>query len=1020
MRNLLNCFLLSILLLPTLVLNGQNTQIYTDEDYNYREGIELFEKKKYALAQSYFDKLINYYGNEHTEKKASAEYLSALCAINLYNNDAEYRMTNFIANYPESPLARMAYFEMGKYRYRNNKYSQAIYYFNKVWKQHLNNEQLCEFYFKLGYSYFREKQYKKASKAFYEIVNKETKYKGPAIYYYSHIAYKEGNYETALNGFKKLENDPTFSPIVPYYTIQIYYRQGKTDKVLEMGKDMLDTDNTRREAEISRLVGEALYKNKNYIEALPYLEKYKEKSDKYTREDIYQLGYTQYMNKHYAKAVETWTNMTNIDDELSQNALFLMADSYLKINKKKQARMAFQSCSKLNFNSEFKEISMLNYAKLSYELSYSPFNETLTAFFDYLSEYPKSIHRDEAYEYLTNVYLTSKNYKEALLSLDKIKIKSPDMLAAYQRVAYFRGLELYNNLQFESALAAFNMSISTKAIDREIHALALYWKAEALYRTDKYEQAANTYIKFMHSPGGYLLPEYNKTYYNLGYAYFKLKDYENAISWFRKYTDKADKVNIKKRSDALIRIADCYFVSRQYAEATNFYDQAVQLDTFDIDYAMFQKGFSQGLQKQYENKITTLSTLLNNNPNSSYSADALFERGRSYIATNNEPQALTDFEKLVNDYPNSSYVPKALLQTGLIHYNQNDNEKAVEAYKNVIKKYSGTKQAKDALLGLKNIYVDLNKVDEYFAFIKEKSPTDDVNQAEKDSLTYLSAERIYMTADWDKATKLMSHYLAENTNGKYVVNAHYYRADCYLRLQKNDSALSDFTYVVDKPKNIFTEEALLNAAKLNFEKENYSTAYNLFNKLENQAEVKANLLIARKGQMRAAYKDSNYNNAIEAAKRLLITEKIKEEDIRTAQFIMAKSYEAKQMFDLALTQYRLVAQDVKNIEGAISKYKISLILYNQGDIEKSEQEIMDFIKKRTSHQYWLGKAFILLSDIYLQKDDKFQAKANLTSLMDNYKILDDGIVEEARAKYKIIITEENRQFRKEQEEKMNN
>lgn len=1020
MRRMKQLFLLLILLsISSLSLKSQNTLRYIDEDFNYREGLELFEKKKYVLAQSYFEKVIAHYGKEHTEKKASAEYLSALCAINLYNDDAEYRMTNFIANYPESPLTRMAYFEMGKYRYRNHKYDQAIYYFNKVWKQHLKKEQLYEFYFKLGYSYFREKQYEKASKAFYEIINKETKYKSPAIYYYSHLAYENKNYETALNGFSKLANDPTFSPIIPYYTVQIYYLQGKNDKVLDMGTNMLKTKKPKREAEIARLVGEALYNNENYTEALSYLEKYKEKSSTYTRQDIYQLGYALYKNQAYEKAIEIWTNMTNIEDELSQNALFHMADSYLKLNKKEQARMAFNQVAKMDFDKKIKEIAMLNYAKLSYELSYSPFNETVIAFQDYLSAYPNSIHKDEAYEYLTKVYQTSKNYRAALSSLEKIEIKSPEMLEAYQKVSFYRGLELYNNLQFEPALAAFEISLKTKNMDRQIHALALYWKAEALYRTDNYKNAAETYTIFMHSPGSYLLPEYNKTYYNLGYTYFKLKDYANAILWFRKYTDKYDEVNLMKRCDALIRIADCHFVSRAYGQAVDFYDQAVKLDTFDVDYALFQKGFSEGLLKQYQPKINTLNTLLAKNPNSNYAADAIFERAKSYIAINEEEKALVDFQKLIESHPNSSYVPKALLQTGLIYYNKNNNEKALEAYKNVIEKYNGTPQAKDALLGLKNIYVDMNKVDDYFAYIQQKSPQENINQIEKDSLTYLSAERVYMTANWQKAADLLNNYLKENPNGRFVLNANYYLADSYLRLQKKDSALQHFSFVGEQAKNIFTENALLNAAELSFEKELYSTAYQLFNKLENLAEVKANLLIARKGQMQSAFKDSNYNNAIEAAKRLLITEKINEEDIRNAQFIMAKSYEATQMLNLAITQYRIIAQDVKNIQGAEAKYKVSLMLYEQNEIEKAEEEIMDFIKKGSSHQYWLGKAFILLSDIYLQKNDKFQAKANLKSLMDNYKILDDGIVEEAREKYKEIVTQENRQFRQEQQNNMN-
>ena len=71
----------------------------------------------------------------------------------------------------------------------------------------------------------------------------------------------------------------------------------------------------------------------------------------------------------------------------------------------------------------------------------------------------------------------------------------------------------------------------------------------------------------------------------------------------------------------------------------------------------------------------------------------------------------------------------------------------------------------------------------------------------------------------------------------------------------------------------------------------------------------------------------------------------------------------------------------------------------------------EFIGMGTPHQYWLAKAFMLLSDIYVAKDDLFQAKANLQSVIDNYGIYDDGIIDEASKKKDIILTAENRQFK---------
>lgn len=80
------------------------------------------------------------------------------------------------------------------------------------------------------------------------------------------------------------------------------------------------------------------------------------------------------------------------------------------------------------------------YAKITYELDYSPFNEAIKAFDRYITEYPNSEKNDVAYDYLVKVFMTTRNYKDALVSLEKIKVKSPAIKKAYQRVALNRGL----------------------------------------------------------------------------------------------------------------------------------------------------------------------------------------------------------------------------------------------------------------------------------------------------------------------------------------------------------------------------------------------------------------------------------------------------------------------------------------------------------------------------------------------------------------------------------------------------
>jgi len=108
----------------SLVSTGysQKTVDYTDKDGKFKESVDLFNKKMYGSAQQSLRELISSYGDAESDIKTDAEYYSAICALELFNNDAEYQITSFIANHPESPRLNSAYFQLAKFKYRQQKY----------------------------------------------------------------------------------------------------------------------------------------------------------------------------------------------------------------------------------------------------------------------------------------------------------------------------------------------------------------------------------------------------------------------------------------------------------------------------------------------------------------------------------------------------------------------------------------------------------------------------------------------------------------------------------------------------------------------------------------------------------------------------------------------------------------------------------------------------------------------------------------------------------------------------------
>ena len=317
-------------------------------------------------------------------------------------------------------------------------------------RQELKSDKLAEYFFRLGYSLYIKGDQSRALLMFSEIKDIDTEYTPPAVYYFSQIAYEQKMYQTAMEGFMRLKDDETFGGIVPFYIVQILYLQKDYDGILSMAPDLLKSAGKERAVELYRFIGDAYYNKENYKEALPYLEKYSTGAKASEREDKYQLGYCYYKTGEIDKAIKLFLEIGAKNDLLSQNIWNILGDCYLQKGDKKRSQFAFGEASKLNFDKKIKEESLFNYAKLTYETAYSPFGEAIAAFQEYIDLYPGSERIQEVYDYLVATFMQIKNYKAALSSLDKIRNKDSRLEEAYQRVAFFRGLELFKNLEIEA------------------------------------------------------------------------------------------------------------------------------------------------------------------------------------------------------------------------------------------------------------------------------------------------------------------------------------------------------------------------------------------------------------------------------------------------------------------------------------------------------------------------------------------------------------------------------------------
>jgi TolA-binding protein len=978
-------YFISLLLLTfSGLLFSQKTQFYLDKDASYKMGLELFDKKQYTAAQKTFTDYMNSVkGN--TLLKTDAEYYAAACGIELFHKDGEWRMKEFIERHPESNKVKWGYFYLGKSNFRKKKYEDAIKFLEKVDIYELTKDNLAELYFKRGYSYFITNNNEKAKLDLFEIKDVDNKYAHPANYYYSHISYQEKNYETALQGFNRLLNDETFSAVVPYYITQIYFIQGKYSEVVKNAPALLnDSSKIQKESEINRMIAESYFNLKDFANALTYFKKSETTGGGFNEKGNYEIGYCYYQIKDYKNAALKFEKVTYGDDSLVQNAWYHLADCHVQLGNKIKARSAFSAASNMNYDPKITEDALFSYAKLCYELSFAPYNDAVIAFQKYIKQYPDSPRKADAYNYLVNVYSTTKNYSQAIASIEKIQPLDPILKITYQKLIYFKAVEYFNNIDLDSASKYFNKSISVN-FDKTYNALSQYWLGEISYIKKDYATAIQTWKNFQLNEGSFSLKEYDLSNYNIGYAYFQQKnkkDYENANIAFRKFLLTKNQYDAKKIADANVRTADSYFMNNVYPQAADYYETAIALNQMDVDYCIYQKALCSGLLKNNNEKINDLKLLASKYPKSNYIAASVFETAETYSKDLNDPDnAIVYYQKVLDDYPQSSYVNSALAGIGLMYFNKKEDDKAFGYFDQIVKKDPKSTESKEVLETIKKIFDakgDVDGKEKYFASIGNPLSTTELES----SLYDAAKEAYYNQKNCDVAMPKFESYISKYPEGKYIAEAHFCFAECAYSKDLFEKAIPSYKYIVSRARGINTETSLLKLSYMLYKDKKYEEVLPYYQKLDEYAEAPANKLTGRIGAMRSAFYLKNYEVALDFAGKVLNTEKITPQQINEAKYDKAKSLYELNRFDDALIEFKAIHKTAKNVTGAEALYLIAKIQLAKQDYTAVEKTIGSLISYEYSNDDWNNKGLLLLADSYIAKGEDADAELMLQTVID--------------------------------------
>lgn len=1013
MHQLKKTGLLLLVILYTTFVQAQSTKENNDPDIAYKTAKTYWQKEQYSLAYAIFKRLYNngnMESNFPAHLKTDCKYYTIVCGLQTNDATVESAAVDFINTEYTAQKTGVMSFYLAEYYYRQKKFADANTYYAKADIDNLSNREIADMKFHQAYGFFTTQQFDKAKPLFNAIrqLNSDPNYID-ANYYYGFIMFYEMKYKDALECFKIVETNPTYQNIVPFYITEIYYFGGEREKAIDYAYKALKKGGQYYELQLKQLLGHSLFEKRKYADALPYLEEYVNKTPKVRREDLYELSYCYYEASNWNKAITGFKQLGGKEDSLAQNSMYLLADAYLKVNDKPSARNAFLFCAGNSSNAVQKEVSKFNYAKLSYELGYMDI--ALKEIKEFINVYPKSTFALEAKELQLNVLAQTSNYKEALELFDALPQQTENAKKVYPKILYGRAVEFINDQQLTKADELFTRILQVP-YNAQLIQFVYFWKGEIAYRNGKTDEALDYFTNYLKDAkvNGEVNPENAK--YNAGYCQLKKENYKAALGLFQQITLSVTNGSSLLYQDAYIREADCHFMLKDFKQSLRMYDEVLNMNLAQADYALYQKAIIAGASNKTTEKIYLLQSLPNRFPNSLLIADANMEIANTYLADEKWIEAIPYLEKVLKDKKANSWYPQAYLKTGIAYFNLEKNTEALTNFKSLVMKYPNSPESDDAVEYIRKIFVEDQKPGEFITFMRENGKTVTYNEA--DSLTFKAAMLRYEARDYPSAKKGFAEYLSKFPDGRYNIEANYFSAEINIVNKDYAAALPYYNAVAAKAPNIYAERSALQSARIYyFDNKDYPNAEKYFAQvklLTNQQETR---LEAMRGLLRCQYKQQKWSEAVPNAQDLLKEKGIAADDKMMASIVVAKSYQLENKLDEALAAYKTVIGLGKSEFSAEAQYRIAEILLQKQRYADAEKAGFEVIKKYGSYEYWVTKSYILLGDIYFAQKDYFNAEATFKSIVENATIAE--LKKEAEEKLAKVIEEKNKSNKVEQQ-----
>ena len=957
--------------------------------------------------------------------------------------------------------------------YHSGEYAEAYYLFQSFLKGYsLIDEKYAAAKYYSADALLNLGEQEGAAAGFEFLVNNYnfSNFRHEALYKLGLIYYSQGKYAKSRIKLQLLlsdypESDHTGSAL--YWIGESFSKEGKEDDAIKFLTEAVSNKKNNRFVDYSIYTLASTYeKTGDYKNAVKYYDQllsYHSNSPLAPSAHI-RIGMSYFKLKEYQSTILELKNpeLASIPQELYSQSIYLLANSYYRVNDYKNAQKAYREIiEKFPSSSYVRDakygLGWSYFQQKEYNDAYNVFNslsegndsiavksffwkaeakrysgqntEAFRLYKSFLDKYPDNELASNAKFQMGVIYFDDNKLENAQNYLNSSTLSSDNSVKA--KALTLRGEIDLNKSEYMAAKNDFQTALDIPGIPSETQYRVELGLGVSYYYLNQYKDAlaylsdlnskdpsfekdkVNFYLaECYYSEGNYnnALKKYNAVdlsvpglgnmaLYGKAYTYLNLKDYSSSASLFSDFIKRYP--NDSKKLDAQLRLADSYYGNKNFAAASRVYKDIFNFDKSSMNDPNTYYQYAQALFKAGNSSeaITEFRNIQQKFPNTQYADRSLFVVGWINFKESNFKEAVANYGNVLKTYPNSTLGPIVYYSIGDAYFNMAKYDSAIASYQSVLTKYPSSSYVFDAINGIQYSYVAKNQPEKAIELIDNfVKKNPGANYA--DQIFFKKGDIYYSERKYNEAETSYKEFIAEFPQSKLIPDAYYWVGKSAENLNQDEEAVSNFKKVLnDYPKSESAAAAVIEIGNTYNNLKKYDSTLVVFDKAINTLSKSPRLPEILFMKGVTLTNNKSFDDAYAVFAQLI-------SDYPASIFADKSKFElglielAADRYDNADSYFQNLAETRSDELGAKSQYYYGVSLFEQ---DKITDAITAFVRVRTifsGYDEWLTKSYLKLGECYIKIKDYKNAKDIYRAVLSKHRGDDYG--KEAQKKLREI------------------